>query len=84
VLSVVLAVALLALAASSLWQGVGGREPISVGYTEPFATAGVAPEPTATATAAPAPAPSAAPRAPVRPRPKAPDVYDEVDREKRR
>jgi hypothetical protein len=79
VLSVILAVALLALAAITIWQGLRGREPISVGYTEPPSTAEDAPASPASASAAPSP--TAAPRPPARQRTKNDDVYEQADKE---
>ncbi|WP_437904581.1 hypothetical protein WME95_40190 [Sorangium sp. So ce327] len=83
VLSVILAVALLALIGITLWQSMGGGGPIAIDYKEPPPTAAEAsPEPTVSVTAAPS-AP-AAPRPAARPRPKSDDIYDEVDKEKTR
>ncbi|WP_437810600.1 hypothetical protein [Sorangium sp. So ce1078] len=81
VLSVVLAVALLALVGITLWQSMGGGGPIAIDYTEPPpTTAETSPGPTVSATAASS-AP-AAPRPAARPRPKNDDIYDEVEKEK--
>ncbi|CAN97585.1 hypothetical protein sce7416 [Sorangium cellulosum So ce56] len=83
VLSVILAVALLALIGITLWQSMGGGGPIAIDYKEPPPTAAEAsPEPTVSVTAAPS-AP-AAPRPAARPRPKSDDIYDEVEKEKTR
>ncbi|WP_437764186.1 hypothetical protein WMF27_36795 [Sorangium sp. So ce281] len=83
VLSVILAVALLALIGITLWQSMGGGGPIAIDYKEPPSTATEAsPEPTVSVTAAPS-AP-AAPRPAARPRPKSDDIYDEVEKEKTR
>ncbi|WP_437526081.1 hypothetical protein WME79_40280 [Sorangium sp. So ce726] len=83
VLSVVLAVALLALITITLWQSMRGGGPIAIDYKEPPPTATEAsPEPTVSVTAAPS-AP-AAPRPAARPRPKSDDIYDEVEKEKTR
>ncbi|WP_437325217.1 hypothetical protein [Sorangium sp. So ce381] len=83
VLSVILAVALLALVGITLWQSMRGGGPIAIDYKEPPPTATEAsPGPTVSVTAAPS-AP-AAPRPAARPRPKGDDIYDEVDKEKTR
>ncbi|WP_437315492.1 hypothetical protein [Sorangium sp. So ce385] len=83
VLSVILAIALLALVGITLWQSMGGGGPIAIDYTEPPpTTAETAAEPTPSATAAPAA--TAAPRPAARPRPKGDDIYDEIDKEKTR
>ena len=82
-LSVILAIAVLALVGLSVWQRMGGDEPIKIGYTEPTPTsAEAAPPPTASETAAPST--TAAPRAVPRARPKGDDIYDEVEKEKSR
>ncbi|WP_438015986.1 hypothetical protein WMF18_34825 [Sorangium sp. So ce315] len=83
VLSVILAVALLALVGITVWQGMGGGGPISIDYTEPPPT--TAETASAPVVSAPeAPSATAAPRPAVRPRPKPADVYDEVEQEKQR
>ncbi|WP_437777754.1 hypothetical protein [Sorangium sp. So ce1097] len=83
VLSVILAVALLALVGITVWQGMGGGGPISIDYTEPPPT--TAETASAPVVSAPeAPSATAAPRPAARPRPKAADVYDEVEQEKQR
>ncbi|XYH96226.1 hypothetical protein ACMHYB_51955 [Sorangium sp. So ce1128] len=83
VLSVILAVALLALVGITLWQSMRGGGPISIDYTEPPpTTAETASEPAASAPAAPSA--TAAPRPVARPRPKGDDIYDEVEKEKSR
>ncbi|AUX26080.1 uncharacterized protein SOCEGT47_066350 [Sorangium cellulosum] len=80
VLSVILAVALLALIGISAWQSMRGRGPISIDYTEPPPTTPeVEPAPPATVTAAPRA--TAAPRPAVRQRPKSDDIYEEAERE---
>lgn len=87
VLGVTLAVAIIALVATSIWQSMRSRAPISVEYNEPPPVSDAdasAPPPEETA------APSerretAPPRAAPRPRPaRNDDIYDEVDREKGR
>ncbi|WP_437588232.1 hypothetical protein [Sorangium sp. So ce1000] len=83
VLSVILALALLALVGITLWQSMRGGGPIAIDYKEPLpAGAETSPEPTVSVTAAPS-AP-AAPRPVARPRPKSDDIYDEVEKEKTR
>ncbi|MGK3968922.1 hypothetical protein WMF38_37020 [Sorangium sp. So ce118] len=83
VLSVVLAVALLALVGITLWQSMGGGGPISIDYTEPPPT--TAETASAPAASAPeAPSATAVPRPVARPRPKSEDIYDEVEKEKPR
>lgn len=83
VLSVILAVALLALVGITVWQSMGGGGPISIDYTEPPpSTAETASAPVVSEPAAPSA--TAAPRPAARPRPKTGDIYDEVEREKPR
>ncbi|WP_437598230.1 hypothetical protein [Sorangium sp. So ce590] len=80
-LSVILAIALLALVGITLWQSMGGGGPIAIDYTEPPpTTAETSPAPTQSVSAAPS-AP-AAPRPVARPRPKNDDIYEEVEKEK--
>ncbi|WP_437286520.1 hypothetical protein [Sorangium sp. So ce406] len=82
-LSVLLAVALLALVGITLWQSMGGGGPISIDYTEPPpSTAETASAPVVSEPAAPSA--TAAPRPAARPRPKTEDIYDEVEKEKPR
>ncbi|WP_437732417.1 hypothetical protein [Sorangium sp. So ce1335] len=82
VLSVILAIALLALVGITAWQSMRGGGPISIDYTEPApTTAETVPAPAVSAPAAPSA--TAAPRPAARPRPKT-DIYDEVEQEKPR
>lgn len=83
VLGVILAVAILTLVATSIWQSTRSRAPISVEYNEPPASQGVeAPAPAPSETAAPG---ERGERAAPRPKPaKNDDFYDAIERENRK
>lgn len=87
VLGVILAVAILALVATSVWQSMRSRAPISVEYNEPPTVEGAeAPAPAPSETAAPSESGErAVPRAAPRPKPaRNDDFYDAIERENRK